>query len=109
MNELEFRQYTDRLYRSVLNRLDREDPDVIEGELSAGVVKIRNAKGQIYVLNHQVPVSQIWYAAGDRAWHFEHQTDGRWIDPRHGDELAQILGTTLSQLAGVTIAIDLPS
>jgi iron donor protein CyaY len=109
MNELEFRQYTDRLYRSVLNRLDREDPDVIEGELSAGVVKIRNAKGQIYVLNHQVPVSQIWYAAGDRAWHFERQADGRWVDPRHGDELAQILASTLSQLAGVTIAIDLPS
>lgn len=109
MNELEFRQFTDRLYRAVLDRLDREDPDVVEGELSAGVVKIRNARGQTYVLNHQVPVSQVWYAAGDRAWHFEHQADGRWVDPRHGDELAATLSTTLSQLAGKPIAFDLPS
>lgn len=109
MNELEFRSYTDRLYRAVLARLDREDPDVIEGELSAGVVKIRNARGLTYVLNHQVPVSQIWYAAGDRAWHFERQADGRWVDPRHGDELAATLAATLSTLAGKAISLDLPS
>ncbi len=108
MDELMFRQYTDRLYRAVLQRLDREDPDVIEGELSAGVVKIRNAAGQIYVLNHQVPVSEIWYAAGDRAWHFQHQTDGHWLDPRNGEELAAVLGQTLSRLAGIPLEFDIP-
>lgn len=108
MEEQDFRHYTDRLYRAVLQRLDLEDPDVIEGELSAGVVKIRNAAGQIYVLNHQVPLSEIWYAAGDRAWHFQQQGNGRWVDPRNGDELAAVLGQTLSHFAGIPLEFEVP-
>lgn len=108
MDETMFRQYTDRLYRAVLQRLDREDPDVVEGELSAGVVKIRNAAGQVYVLNHQLPLSEIWYAAGDRAWHFQRQPDLRWVDPRNGDELGATLGLTLSRFAGIPLEFDIP-
>lgn len=109
MEETLFRQYTERLYRAVLQRLDREDPDVIEGELAAGVVKIRNADGQTYVLNHQLPLREIWYAAGDRAWHFQCQPDARWVDPRNGAELAATLAETLSRLAGLPLQFELPT
>lgn len=107
MDELQFRQRADALYRAVLARLDAEDPDEIEAELSAGVVRIRSRGGKVYILNHQAPLREIWYAAGDRAWHFG--WDGaRWVDGRNGDELAGVLGATVSAAAGKSISFNLP-
>lgn len=103
MPERTFRDVVDGIYKEVLARLDREDPDVIEGEMSAGVVRIRNGKGQVYVLNVQPPLREVWYAAGDRAWHFQLQPDGRWLDPRNGEDLNAVLNQTVSQAAGQRI------
>jgi len=41
MDELQFRQRAEAIYRAVLARLDAEDPDEVEAELSSGVVRIR--------------------------------------------------------------------
>lgn len=106
MDEQTFRADVEAIYRAVLGRLDREDPDVIEAEMNAGVVRIRNARGQVYVLNVQPPLREVWYAAGDRAWHFK-QVAARWIDPRNGDELAAVLGATVSKAAGMAIEFTL--
>lgn len=106
LDELAFRTTVDAIYTRVLARLDQEDPDVIEGEMNAGVVRIRNARGQVYVLNVQPPLREIWYAAGDRAWHFQLH-DGVWLDPRNQDALGQVLDTTVSAASGLTIAFGL--
>jgi CyaY protein len=102
-----FRDKCDAIYKVVLARLDQEDPDDVEAELSAGVVKIKTRSGKTYVLNHQAPIFEVWYAAGDRAWHFQYQ-DSQWIDPRNGDELAQVLGATISREVGRSIVFALP-
>lgn len=102
MDERTFRTVVDAIYAKVLKRLDMEDPDLIEGEMNAGVVRIRNSRGHVYVLNVQPPMQEIWYAAGDRAWHFR-QTQALWIDPRNGDELGAVLDATVSQAAGIAI------
>ena len=106
MDERAFRVAVDAIYAKVLQRLDQEDPDVIEGEMNSGVVRIRNARGQVYVLNVQPPLQEIWYAAGDRAWHFQHDGAG-WLDPRNGGELGAVLNATVSQAAGKPIAFVL--
>lgn len=108
MTEREFRDRTTAIYKAVLARLDLEDPDIVEAELNSGVVRIRSRNGAIYVLNHQVPLREIWYAAGDRAWHFRfEEAQGRWVDPRTDDELTATLGTTLSAAASMAIAFEL--
>jgi iron donor protein CyaY len=102
MDDRSFRTTVDAIYAKVLQRLDKEDPDIIEGEMNSGVVRIRNARGQVYVLNVQPPLQEVWYAAGDRAWHFK--LDGqKWTDPRNGDELNAVLNATVSQAAGKPI------
>ena len=106
MDELTIRNVVDAIYAKVLQRLDQEDPDVIEGEMNAGVVRIRSSRGQIYVLNVQPPMQEIWYAAGDRAWHFKHAATA-WVDPRNGDELGAVLDATVSRAAGISIHFDL--
>lgn len=99
MEEREFRERAGAIYKAVLARLDAEDPDDVEGELSAGVVRIRSRNGQTYVLNHQPPLREIWYAAGDRAWHF--RFDGAaWRDPKAGDELGAVLAETITRASG---------
>ena len=106
LEESAFRALVDGLYKRVLARLDQEDPDVIEGEMNAGVVRIRNARGQVYVLNVQPPLREIWYAAGDRAWHFQLH-DGIWLDPRNQDVLGPTLDATVSAASGKAIAFGL--
>lgn len=97
MEEREFRDRTSAIYSAVLARLDQEDPDEVEGEMSAGVVRIRSRGGQVFVLNVQPPLREVWYAAGDRAWHFGlDAATGRWVDPRNGDDLEVTLGRTVS-------------
>jgi len=110
MQEREFRDRTAAIYKVVVARLDEEDPDDVEAEMSAGVVKIRSRKGSTYVLNVQPPLSEVWYAAGDRAWHFRFEAEaGRWVDPRNGDELGDTLSRTLSAETGRRIRFALPS
>lgn len=108
MDDKEFRDRAHAVYQAVLARLDQEDPDDVEGEMSAGVVRIKSRGGATYVLNHQTPLAEIWYAAGDRAWHFRFDpaTD-TWVDPRNGDELAQILGRTVTAASGRPITFHL--
>ncbi len=106
MDERTFRTVVEAIYAKVLKRLDLEDPDVIEGETNAGVVRIRSGRGQVYVLNVQPPLQEVWYAAGDRAWHFKH-ADDRWIDPRNGDDLGAVLDWTVSEAAGKPIQFAL--
>ncbi len=109
MDEREFRDRTAAIYKAVVARLDREDPDDIEAEYSSGVVRIKARDGSNYVLNHQVPLSEIWYAAGDRAWHYRYLPDvGLWVDPRNDDELSATLARTLSAISGRALTFDLP-
>jgi CyaY protein len=110
MDEKEFRDRAHAIYKAVLARLDLEDPDDIEGEMSAGVVRIRSRGGATYVLNHQTPLAEIWYAAGDRAWHFRFDPAIQaWVDPRNGDELGATLGRTVSTASGRDVSFTLPN
>ena len=109
MEDREFRDRTRAIYQAVVARLDIEDPDVIEAEMSAGVVKIKGHQGHTFVLNVQPPLTEVWYAAGDRAWHYKYDADtGRWIDPRNGDDLETTLSRTISAEAGKAIDFVLP-
>lgn len=109
MDERLFRDRAAAIYKAVIARLDREDPDVIEAEMSAGVVRIRSHSGSVYVLNIQPPLREVWYAAGDRAWHFAFDVQKQlWIDPRNGDDLTEVLNSTLSKAAGLPLTFALP-
>ena len=112
IDEATFRKLADAVYRNVLARLDLEDPDEVEAELQAGVVRIRLGRGKaeggkVFILNHQAPLRELWYAAGDRAWHFA-LLDGRWRDAHHGGDLQDLLGETISAELGRTVVFELP-
>jgi len=108
MDDKDFRKRADAIYRAVIARLDDEDPDEIEAEPAEGVVRIKLRGGKVFVLNHQAPLREIWYAAGDRAWQFQFDpSTSRWVDPRNFDELGAVINATLSRAAGRPIAVPL--
>ncbi|MEO6593363.1 MAG: frataxin domain-containing protein, partial [Planctomycetota bacterium] len=66
----DFLQQAEACMRDLLTRLDTFDPDELEADLSAGVLKIAFAEGGNCVLNRQSAANQIWLAEGASAWHF---------------------------------------
>ncbi|MSQ82607.1 MAG: iron donor protein CyaY [Myxococcales bacterium] len=105
MDEKEFRKRSGAIYKAVCDRLDLEDPDEVEAELTSDVVRIRCKGGKVFILNHQTPLSELWYAAGDRAWHFQFDPSaGKWIDPRNFEELGATLAATITRAVGKPIA-----
>ncbi len=108
MDELQFRKRTAAIYKAVTDRLDLEDPDEVEADHAADAVRIRCKGGKVFILNHQTPLREVWYAAGDRAWHFQFDPSaGKWIDPRNFDELGATLGGTITRAVGKPIAFAL--
>jgi CyaY protein len=98
------KQTYDRLADDCLGRvvdfLDTFDPDEVDFSTADGVVKIEFPDGRTFVLNRQAAASQMWFAAGVRAWHYD--WDGQdWVDDRDGhrlfDNLERVLGDELGR------------
>ena len=102
MDEKTFRTIADGVIERVRKALDNEDPDVVEGVLEAGVLKIVFPKGPPFVLNLQPPVREVWLAADRLAWHFRYEAD-RWIDKKSGADLYATLTDLLAAKLGKTI------
>ncbi|HEY4220170.1 MAG TPA: iron donor protein CyaY [Myxococcota bacterium] len=105
MDEPTFRRVAGEVIERVTQALDAQDPDVVEGVLDAGVLKVQFPKGQPFVLNLQPPTREIWLAADRNAWHFRY--DGaRWLDKKgSGDELLQTLARLLAEKTGAPVPI----
>lgn len=93
--------------RRIVAGVDALDPDVLEAEASADVVRLVFGDGRgDYVLSLQRPLAQIWLAGDAMAWHFAWEADRRaWIDRRGGDELFAVLGRVLGERLGVPIRL----
>lgn len=84
----------------VSNRLDAfEELDVTSAD---GLVTIEFDDGTRFVLNRQSAASQIWFAAGARAWHYNWDPlEEAWVDDRDGHDLlgriAEVVGDKLGR------------
>ena len=88
MDTKTFEHLADRCLDSVANWLEDFDPDELDFSTTDGVVVLEFADGVRYVLNRQAGSSQMWFAAGARAWHYDYDADNeRWLDDRDGHEL----------------------
>ncbi|MCA8948751.1 MAG: iron donor protein CyaY [Planctomycetes bacterium] len=100
----DFLRRSTRCLDDIQAALDDFDPDELEADHAAGVLKITFADGRHCVLNRQAAASQIWLAEGASAWHFafDAERDG-WFDTKARGELKAILGEVLTRKLGRTI------
>lgn len=104
MSELDvvtFLRLADETLERVANWLETFDPDEVDFDTSDGVVSLEFADGAKYILNRQRGTSQMWYAAGVRAWHYDwNDTTANWLDDRDGHELLENVRRTVKDKLG---------
>ena len=106
MDEREFQQRADECLQRVARWLEGFDPDELDYATSDGVVTLSFSDGKRFVLNRQSAASQMWLAAGARAWHYRWDgPSGRWLDDKDGHELLERLGGTVSEKLGRSVRI----
>ena len=97
----EFLQVADALMQDLLTRFDAFDPDELEADASAGVIKMTFASGGPCVLNRQTAAHQVWLAEGATAWHFELDAgSSEWVDTKGRGGLFAVLEEILSRRLG---------
>jgi len=92
--------------QALLTKFDTFDPDELEADSAAGVIKMAFADGRICVLNRQTAAHQMWLAEGATAWHFDRDaaTD-TWMDTKGRGSLAAVLSEIISARLGRTVEI----
>jgi CyaY protein len=102
MDEQEYRRRADACLERVARWLDGiEELDVDTGD---GLVTIGFEDGTRFVLNRQAAASQVWLAAGDRAWHYRWDpARAAWLDDRDGHDLLDRLREVVGDRLGVAL------
>jgi len=98
-----FRALVEETLAALEARLDALDTDALELRRIEGALQI-TVDDETWVVSQQVPISQLWLAAGPHAWHFLLQ-EGAWRDRKTGDRLEEVLSKLVS--ACLHMAVDL--
>jgi len=92
--------------QAMILKLDEFDPDELEADSAAGVIKMAFADGRVCVLNRQTAAHQMWLAEGATAWHFERDaaTD-TWMDTKGRGPLHDVLAEVISNRLGRKVSL----
>lgn len=105
MNAQDFSRRADECLARVARWLEGFDPDELDYSQSDGVVTLSFADGKRFVLNRQSAASQMWFAAGARAWHYRFDEGrGTWLDDKDGHELIGQIARSVSEKLGRSVA-----
>lgn len=98
MKRERFEQLADACLERFIDWLEEFDPDDLDYNASDGVIVMEFADGGRFVLNRQAGASQMWFAAGARAWHFDWSEEpGAWNDDREGEALETVVARAVGE------------
>lgn len=108
MEEREFTMAADaELARieSALERASEAGPAEFDFETKpGGIIEIELENATKIIINRHTAAREIWLAAKSGGYHFRPE-GGRWVNTRDGEELMSALSRTLSEQAGVGVAL----
>ena len=105
MDKQEFSRLADACLERVTTWLETFDPDEVDYDSADGVVTLEFSDGQKYVLNRQTAASQMWFAAGAQAWHFD-LADDAWRCSKDGADLYQRIAEAVSEKLGRPVQVQ---
>jgi iron donor protein CyaY len=106
IEEKVYRQLVDDVFARIDAAFENIDPDLAESSSSQGTLTILYQGKLRFILSPQTPVRQIWAAFKDRAWHFDRDAQGRWIDDRGRNiELYSLVEQITHEAVGETVKI----
>jgi CyaY protein len=101
-----YRQLVDDAFHRIDAAFEDIDPDLAESTSSQGTLTILYEQKLRFILSPQAPVRQIWAAFKDRAWHFDRDAAGNWMDDRgRGIELFRLVEDITREAVGQTVKI----
>jgi|SRR5687768_11792228 len=101
MDSKEYLRRADDCLEGVARWLERFDPDELDYAASDGVLTLEFPDRARFVLNRQAGASQMWFAAGASAWHYDWDgARGAWRDDRDGHELGERIASVVSDKLG---------
>mgnify|MGYP002632350548 FL=1 len=100
----EYLDLADACLEQYATALENFDPDEVDFFSADGVLTIEFADGARYILNRQAAASQMWFAAGARAWHYNWSGDA-WLDDRDGHELKECVARVISEKLGRNVSL----
>ena len=105
MERQEYLRLADACLEQFADWLEDFDPDEVDFSASDGVLTLEFPDRVRYIINRQAGASQMWFAAGDRAWHYGWSAEqGQWLDDRDGHELGQRVAERLGEKLGREVA-----
>ncbi len=69
-----------------------------------GIIEIEFENGTKIIVNRHTAAREIWLAAKSGGYHFRSEA-GRWVGTRDGEELMAALSRTVSEQAGMKVAL----
>ena len=104
MDRQQYLRLADTCLEKYATWLEDYDPDEVDFSATDGVLTLEFADGARYVLNRQAGADQMWFAAGDRAWHYNWNAEAeQWVDDRDGHELGGRIAESVGKKLGRTI------
>lgn len=106
MSSKTYAQLADECLERVGKWLEEFDADELDYATSDGVVTLSFADGTRFVLNRQAAASQMWFAAGARAWHYDwDERAAAWVDDRDQHRLLDQVSQVVSKKLGRTVTL----
>jgi iron-sulfur cluster assembly protein CyaY len=106
MDQQEYLRRADACLAQVAKWLEEFDPDELDFSTGDGLVTLEFPDGARFILNRQAASSQIWLAAGARAWHYKWDgTRHTWIDDKDGHDLHAKLAEVVSAKIGRSVKL----
>lgn len=106
MDAKDYLREVDSALARVQTFLETFDPDEVDYSTTDGVITIEFPDRARYVLNRQTAASQMWFAAGARAWHYDWNAERRaWVDDRDGHLLFDNVARVLSEKLGRKVSL----
>jgi len=105
MEAKEYARRAEDCLEGVAAWLEDFDPDEVDFATTDGVVTLEFPDGVRFVLNRQAAASQMWFAAGARAWHYDWDAaSSSWVDDRDGHRLLDRLAEVVSDKIGRSVS-----
>jgi CyaY protein len=104
MDQPTYLRHADTVLERVARWIDALGVDELDCSTRDGMVTLEFEDGARYVLNRQGGARQMWFAAGDRAWHYDwDEGTAAWRDDRDGHDLYGRIAEVVSAKLGKTV------
>jgi iron donor protein CyaY len=104
----DFAESARRALLAVESAIDALGDDLVDTDLTEGVLTIEFESGESFVLNVHGPANEIWLSANRRAWHFAPRGDDFVSTAAGAEPLLAVLSELVGEKLGrrVVLAAD---